>query len=162
MEIDNIYKLIGGAVAFLFIIYIISKTIQSNTRIIEGLKMNDNNNDNNDNNDDNDDSSSNKKSSKSNKNSDDDKEWVSNTNDSIKTINKDTNDNSEKIKKHKDLYKKLFVAKRQNLNAAFLNVLFVACYKDEFNKDLSVLATLKQQIDLLDYAIGSGGNGGND
>jgi len=155
MEFDNIYKLIGGAVAFLFIIYIISKTIQSNTRIIEGLKMND------DKEEEEDDSSSKKSSKNSSSNSSDDKEWVSNTNDSIKTIKKDTNDNSEKIKKHKDLYKKLFVAKRENLNVAFLNILFVACYKDEFNKDLSVLATLKQQIDLLDYAIGGNNSNNN-
>lgn len=155
MEIDDIYKLIGGAVAFLFIIYIISKTIQSNTRIIEGMK--DNNKDE-ENKEEEDDSSSNKKSSN---NSSDDKEWVSNTNDSIEKIKKETNDNSEKIKKHKDLYKKLFVAKRENLNVAFLNILFLSCYENKMNDNLSTLATLKQQIDLLDYGIGGNNSNNN-
>jgi hypothetical protein len=162
MEFDNIYKLIGGAVAFLFIIYIISKTIQSNTRIIEGLKMNDDKKDEEEEEEEEDDSSSKKssKNSSSNKNSDD-KEWVSNTNDSIKTIKKNTNDYSEKIKKHKDLYKKIFVAKRENLNVAFLNVLFVSCYENKMNDNLSVMATLKQQIDLLDYGIGGNNSNNN-
>ena len=160
MEFDNIYKLIGGAVAFLFIIYIISKTIQSNTRIIEGMKMNDDKKDEGDeeNKEEEDDSSSNKKSSN---NSSDDKEWVSNTNDSIKKIKKHTNDYSEKIKKHKDLYKKLFVAKRENLNVAFLNILFLSCYENKMNDNLSTLAALKQQIDLLDYGIGGNNSNNN-
>ena len=160
METDEIYKYIGCALVFLFIIYIISRTIRTNTRIIEGMKMNDDKKDEGDeeNKEEEDDSSSNKKSSN---NSSDDKEWVSNTNDSIKKIKKHTNDYSEKIKKHKDLYKKLFVAKRENLNVAFLNILFLSCYENKMNDNLSTLAALKQQIDLLDYGIGGNNSNNN-
>jgi hypothetical protein len=150
METDEIYKYIGYALVFLFIIYIISRTIQTNTRIIEGMKNKD---------------KSTKKTKKGDEEDeeepDDDEDWIDDAKDKIKEINEGTKKQSGYYRKHNDLYKELFVAKRKWLYVYFLNSLFNNVKQDDLAGQQATLTALKTQIDLLDFAIADkGGNSG--
>ena len=146
METDEIYKYIGCALVFLFIIYIISRTIQTNTRIIEGMK-------------------SKKKSKKDDEEEEpdvnDDEDWMDGAKQKIKDVDKETKVNSGLYNRQKVLFNKLFDAKRKWLNTAFLNLLFSSIYQDTLDTNQGTLLKWKTQIDLIDYAIANkGGNSG--
>ena len=143
METDEIYKYIGCALVFLFIIYIISRTIRTNTRIIEGMK-------------------STKKSKKDDEEEpDEDEDWVNDAKDKIKEINKDNNKYNGLYKRNKDIFNDLFDAKRKWLNTAYLNTLYDSIDKDTLDTNQGTLLAWKTQIDLIDYAIANkGGNSG--
>ena len=143
METDEIYKYIGCALVFLFIFYIISRTIQTNTRIIEGMKNKD---------------KSTKKTKKDDEEDEeeevnDDQVWIDEAKDKIKEIDKDNNKYNGLYKRNKDVFNDLFDAKRKWLNTAYLNILYDSIEKDTLDDKQATLIKWKTQIDLIDYAI---------
>ena len=154
METDEIYKYIGCALVFLFIIYIISRTIQTNTRIIEGMKNKDT------------DKSTGKSTGKSTDNSktpkkddepDEDQAWIDDAEEKIKEIDKDNKKYNGLYKRNKDVFNDLFNAKRRWLNTAYLNTLYDSIDEDTLDTNQATLIKWKTQIDLIDYAIADKG-----
>ena len=167
MDSDEIYRFIGYAVAVLFFIYIISKTIRLNARVIEGYNSfdgNDNGNSNSNSGGGNDsnsgggggNSNDNGNDSNSGGGNDGSQSYIKNLKQVIQII-KGTNDNPGTLaeikyyKKIKQVTKQYYQAIYDSKNIEFHNLIAQVLNSDDWT-NTSALVALKQEMELIEFA----------
>ena len=151
MDSDEVYKFIGYAVAVIFFIYLITKSIKLNVRVIEGMTS----------------SNDSKKNIKDNKVDDegkdkDNKKTSKKTQENLSNKEKQNEDNKKKILDRKETTKDILSATyNHNLNLIIVHSAALGRNQDfstsempkqEEIDNMNKLKTIKEYLDIVEFA----------
>ena len=149
MDSDEIYKFIGYTVAVLFFIYIISKILRLNTRIIEAFGLDTSNPPSTDTSGQ---SDNNNKDDNDSSDTKEERKWINDMQDKTGEYKKVNSETVRYLTKHKNTFLDLLNAYYTTLNVNYIDQMSIISYGNDWSK--SVDATIaKNGLELIQLAI---------
>jgi hypothetical protein len=164
MDSDEIYKFIGYTVAVLFFIYIISKILRLNTRIIEAFGVDTNNpppstdtsgqfgNKSDGNKSDDNNKSNNNKDDNDSGDTKEERKWINDMQDKTADYKKANSETVRYLTKHKNTFLDLLNAYYTTLNVNYIDQMSIISYGNDWSKSGDA-TNAKNGLELIQLAI---------